>query len=97
MVIAKYLKGIGVKDSHNVPQYKYITDKQGKLVPSIKVFKTENLNKENDSLNKLLGFTINIKQSNVNKKYSKYLNSKSIQAINKFYAKDFELLKYIKR
>ncbi len=96
-LICKYIKGINVRDYHHVAQYKYVTDKKGNLIPSIIIFKTENLNKQNNNLNKQLGVNINIKQNDVNKNYSKYLNADSIKLINKYYAKDFTLFKYKKR
>ena len=96
-LICKYVKGKNVKDGHNLPQYKYVTNKRDRLIPSIKIFKTENLNKQNNNLNKQLGVNINIKRKGVNKDYSKYLNADSIKLINKVYAKDFILFNYKKR
>lgn len=81
-------------DNHNVPQYKFITDKNLKLIPNIKIFKTEELNEKNNELNNYIGININIKKKITNKDYSKYLNKDSIKIINKFYKKDFELFGY---
>lgn len=81
-------------DNHNVPQYKFVTDKNSNLVSSIKIFRCETLNEDNDLLCKFLGFKINIKRNNVNKNYDKYLNKMSIDLINNFYKKDFELFNY---
>jgi len=81
-------------DNHNVPQYKFVTDKNEKLIPNIRIFKTETLNKDNKLINDYLKIDINIVQKNVNKDYSKYLNKKSINLINEFYYKDFELFNY---
>lgn len=81
-------------DNHNVPQYKFITNEKLEIYPNIKIFKTENLNDDNKIINDFLGVNINIKQSNVNKNYSKYLNKDSIALINNFYKKDFELFNY---
>ena len=81
-------------DNHNEPQYKFIVDENSELIKNIKIFNTETLNETNDELNKFLGFNINIKQDNVNKDYSKYLNKDSISLINTFYKKDFELFNY---
>jgi hypothetical protein len=81
-------------DNHNEPQYKFITDSNSKLIPDIKIFKTEKLNEDNDKINKFLGIDINIKRNNVNKDYSRYLNKKSISLINEFYKKDFKLFNY---
>ena len=81
-------------DNHNKPQYKFVTDEMGVLIPNIKIFKTEELNKLNDDINKFIGFEINVKRRNTNKNYSRYLNNDSIAIINDFYKKDFELFNY---
>jgi hypothetical protein len=81
-------------DNHNEPQYKFITDKNLNLIPNIKIFKCELLNKTNDDLNKFLGFDINIIRNDANKNYSKYLNKESISLINEKYKKDFEFFGY---
>lgn len=82
------------RDNHNVPQYRFITDENLEVNPDIKIFKCEELNEINDELNKFLGFNIDIKQKDVNKDYSMYLNKNSISLINEFYKKDFELFNY---
>ena len=81
-------------DNHRQPQYKFICDKDNKLIPGIKIFKTETLNIKNNELNQFLGFSINIKKHNSNKNYSKFLNKRSISLINSVYKKDFELFNY---
>ena len=81
-------------DNHNLPQYLFITDENKKLLPNIKIFKTEELNIKDNELNNFLNININIKRENVNKNYSKYLNRKSINIINNFYKKDFKLFGY---
>lgn len=81
-------------DNHNEPQYKFITDDNCELIKNIEIFKTETLNESNDKLNEFIGFDINIKQTNINKDYSNYLNKDSISLINTFYKKDFELFNY---
>tara|TARA_Y100000287_G_scaffold104481_1_gene83648 strand:- start:559 stop:1182 length:624 start_codon:yes stop_codon:yes gene_type:complete len=78
-------------DNHNVPQYKFITDKQGNLIPEINIFRNETLN---DDMKK---FGFEIKQNfQVGKKvdYNKYLNDDSINLINTIYKKDFQLFNY---
>jgi hypothetical protein len=81
-------------DNHNIPQYKFVTDKNGDLIPNIKIFKTETLNKDNEIINDYLKVNLNIINKDVNKDYSKYLNKDSIKLINEFYKKDFELFNY---
>jgi hypothetical protein len=78
-------------DNHNVPQYKFITDKQGNLIPEINILRNETLN---DDIKK---FGFEIKQNfQVGKKvdYNKYLNNDSIDLINTIYKKDFQLFNY---
>lgn len=81
-------------DNHNVPQYRFVTDENNQLIPSIKIFKCETLNEKNKELNSYLGFDINIRHPNANKNYSRYLNKKSISLINYVYKLDFELFGY---
>jgi hypothetical protein len=83
-------------DNHNKPQYKFVTDEMGVLIPNIKIFKTEQLNQSNDKLSNFLGLKINVKNKGrvVNKDYSKYINQDSISLINDVYKKDFELFGY---
>ena len=83
-------------DNHNLPQYKFITDENLNLYKNIKVFKTENLNENNNELNEYLDVDIDIKRKNVNRNYMKYLNKKSISLINTFYDIDFKLFNYDK-
>ena len=81
-------------DNHNQPQYKFITNDNGVIYPNIIILRCETLNESNDKLNEYIGVSINIRKSNVNKDYSKYLNQDSIHIINEFYKKDFELFNY---
>lgn len=81
-------------DNHNIPQYKFITNKNKKIFPCIKLFKTETLNEDNKKINEFLNIDIDIQQKNINKDYSRYLNEESISIINKYYKKDFEIFGY---
>jgi hypothetical protein len=77
-------------DNHNIPQYKFIID-DNNIIKNIKIFKTESLNEDI----KEYGYKIikNFHVSN-NTDYKKYLNNESINLINIFYKKDFELFDY---
>lgn len=80
-------------DNHNIPQYKFITDTDGKIIQNIKIFKTETLTGDLQEYGMEYGITdYNIPQKN--KDYMNYLNNDSIELINKYYAKDFELFGY---
>ena len=76
-------------DNHNVPQYKFVTDENEKLIPDITLLKMENLT---EGLQKY-GFTDYEGPSQSNS-YMKYLNKDSIRIINLFYKKDFEMFGY---
>jgi len=90
---SNYIKSTNI-DNHNTPQYKYVTDENGNLIESIKIFYTETLNNDNDKLNNYAGININIKRDNVNKDYTRFFNKKSIALVNEKYKKDFELFGY---
>ena len=76
-------------DNHNIPQYKFITDDNEMLIPTIKIFKTETLTQEliEYGFNDYIGSKSTILHNN-------YLNDESIKLINTFYIKDFELFNY---
>lgn len=81
-------------DNHNIPQYKFITDENNELINNIKIFRTEELKKgliEYGFINFNI-HTNNIKINNNDK--MKYLNRDSINLINNYYKKDFELFNY---
>ena len=82
-------------DNHNVPQYKFIIDKNKNIIPDLHILHTETLTTDM----KNLGFDdFNVfENANPNKlNYYKYLNNDSIQLINQFYDKDFSLFGYEK-
>ena len=86
-------------DNHSTPQYKFITNKDGKLIKNIKIVKCENLKEDmikigyNDFDDKKLNKNhIGINSND----YIKYLNKNSINLINILYHKDFKLFKYSK-
>jgi len=94
-----------ILDNHNVPQYKFIIDENNELVKDIIILKNEDL--FNDLSNTLhinifnkckistnLGPDTNCKNLDKDKNYDKYLNRSSIDMINNFYKKDFELFGY---
>ena len=96
--LKKYLAKDDTFDNHKLPQYMYITDKDGNLVENIIILRTETLT---DDM-KHIGFTdfnYNLQTSKCcleskETKYSAALNSKSIALINQYYKRDFELFGY---
>jgi hypothetical protein len=77
-------------DNHNIPQYKFISDDNEKLY-NLRIIKT---NKLTETLNKLGFPNYYSMERNKEKNYDKYLNQNSIDLINSFFAKDFELLNF---
>ena len=76
-------------DNHNIPQYKFVTDENEKLIPNITILKMEKLTEELRNY----GFTDyeGLSESNT---YMNYLNKDSIRLINVMFKKDFELFGY---
>lgn len=80
-------------DNHSAPQYKFVTDKNGKIFDNIKIVKLEELYQKKDEINNFLNTNLNI-QNKGSKDYTKYFNSDTIKLVNKHYKKDFELFGY---
>jgi len=80
------------KDKHYIPQYLFITEKNGKIMKNITVLHTETLNQDM----KNFGFKdFSCKINSINHKPSLfYLNKRSIYLINKMYEKDFTYFGY---
>jgi hypothetical protein len=81
-------------DNHSLPQYEYIINTYGEINNDIKIFRCENLKNEIIKY----GFHKFNNNENTNKKgkidYNKYLNKDSINLINNYYKKDFEIFNY---
>jgi hypothetical protein len=92
----KYINSNNIYDNHKIPQYKFLLDNNNKINNKIKILKTETLN--NDMINiGFIDFNLNeLKNKNSNINYYSYLNDFSINIINDYYNKDFELLPYKK-
>jgi hypothetical protein len=82
-------------DNHNIPQYKFVTDESGILIQNITIFRNETLNTDLIQYGFTdFNITKNINKSRSKKPYISYLNKDSIQFINEYYKKDFELFGY---
>jgi hypothetical protein len=82
-------------DNHNIPQYKFITDDNIKIIPSIHILHTETLTNDMKDLG-YEDFDLVMNNNKVNVDYYNYLNSESIRIINDFYHFDFILFNYVK-
>ena len=95
-ILNNYLNSKEHYDNHKLPQYLFILDIDGNINKNIIILKTENLN--NDM--KKLGFTdfnINTRKTYRNElNYYDYLTNNSINTINNYYSKDFEIFNYEK-
>ena len=78
-------------DNHNVPQYLFLIDDQGKIPEDINIFNTETLN---DDLRKNnLPITSHKHLENpISKDYMEFLNDASLSLINERYQKDSKTL-----
>ena len=93
-ILQKYIYSSNY-DNHNIPQYKFVTDENCKLLNKIKIFRQEKL----DDIVKEYGFTNFNEKENKRRigvrSYSFFLRDKRcLQLINLFYKKDFELFEY---
>ena len=92
-------QGYGL-DGHCRPQYLFVSDDNGQLLSTIKIFKLETLSDCNAEFNTYLNTNVNLQHSSsVNGasrgvKYDSFLNKDSIMLINETYKKDFELFNY---
>jgi len=90
-VIRQYINAT-CYDNHNVPQYKFVVDEKGELVPGLIVLKMETLNEDLLRLGFLTTRHFNKGTANVN--YMNYLDNRCLALINEHYKKDFELFGY---
>ncbi len=96
-IIKKYLEGkYGKLDNHPLPQYKFIIDGDGIMVPNLIIMRTEHL-VDDMKKNGYTDFNIfNNVGSNSKENYMDYLNEDSINLINEIYDNDFILFGYQK-
>jgi len=79
-------------DNHKKPQYLFLLDLNNKINKNIIILKTETLNKDMKKLGFFdFNYTINVSEKNDT---MTYLNSESINLINKYYYYDFILFGY---
>jgi len=95
-VISSYLKTDPHKlDNHNLPQYKFLIDENGKIDEKIIIMKTESLH-DDMKKNGFENFDVHELRNATRKESSHYLNQDSINMINAFYDKDFQFFNYEK-
>ena len=99
MKMKKFLeKEDEVFDNHKLPQYLFLIDEKGNIVENINILHTETLTEDMERI----GHSDFNRFDQVSKcrttsgitKYSNYLNCQSIELINTYYKRDFELFGY---
>jgi hypothetical protein len=82
-------------DNHGLPQYYFLLDENNSLVQNIKIMQTETLRYDMNEIGYVdFDIKINCNENSIN--YNHYLNNDSINLINNYYDKDFELFGYTK-
>ena len=84
-------------DNHKIPQYQYLLGENGDIINNVQILRMESLTR--DMTRHGYGTFAQVARSNSNtqydnKKYMRLLNRQSIQVINEYYKKDFELFGY---
>ena len=94
-VIKNYVRGKNF-DNHNIPQYKFLVDDNNRMYNRIIIMKTESLTEQMKRY-----FNVNLTRNSyvqsgrkIKKNYMSFLNENSINLINNFYKRDFELFGY---
>lgn len=94
-IIRRYI--VRNKDNHAIPQFRYIVDKDGYLLPNIKILKTETLNSDMVKM----GFSdFNTHECKnrigMSDRYDDFLTPDVIKLVHFFYEEDFKYFNYDK-
>ena len=92
-IFNKYKQNNDIYDNHIRPQYEFILDIDDKICSEIKIFKTETLTKDMIE-DGWTDFDLKLNASKVSHNIEDLLNDESIELINDFYLKDFEIFNY---
>ncbi len=83
-----------IYDNHFIPQYKYLCH-DNKLCNNLIILQTENLNNMMHNIGyRDFNSYENINQHTSQQEYFKYITNNTLEVINKFYKRDFELFNY---
>lgn len=86
-----------IRDNHRLPQYQFGLDEHGIWMENINIVRTESLEKDMNKFGYDDFHVHNNKcKSGIQLDYKKYLNHRSIQMIQEYYAKDFDMFGYSK-
>ncbi len=98
MKLSDFLNNDHTYDNHKIPQYVFLIDERDRLIENLTILKTETLIQDMNRIG-YSDFDNHLQTSNCNimkgiTKYSNSLNPESIQLINEYYKKDFEMFGY---
>lgn len=82
-------------DNHNIPQHTFLQDEMNQPITNIKILKTENLTESMKEIG-FADFNLVCNKNENTVDYYNYLNTNSLDLINKFYHLDFTLFNYNK-
>lgn len=99
MELKKYLeKHDEVFDNHKLPQYLFLIDDMGNIIENVTILHTETLTEDMKRMGHIdFNRFDQVSKCRINSgitKYSNYLNRESIELINTYYKRDFELFGY---
>ena len=96
--LKKFLEQYDSFDNHKIPQYLFLIDSLGNMIPNLIILHTETLTQDMRNIG-YVDFNHYYQVSKIKTqpgvtKYSNSLNRESIDLINKYYKRDFELFGY---
>lgn len=96
--IKKFLDKYDNYDNHKIPQYLFIMDERGEMIKNITILRTETLTEDMHRIGYIdFNHYFQISKCKVQSgktKYSNVLNADSIELINNYYKRDFEIFGY---
>ena len=96
--IRKFLDKYDTYDNHKIPQYLFIMNDQGEMIKNITILRTETLTEDMHRIGYIdFNHYFQISKCRIQSgktKYSNVLNSDSIELINNYYKRDFEIFGY---
>jgi Sulfotransferase family/Family of unknown function (DUF6492) len=93
--IKKYVHQ-NIYDNHNIPQYQFIIDDSGNLIPKLTLMRTETLDEDLKSCDYETYSRMQVNPDRIKGAlhYNHYLNRDSLEWIHHIYKKDFEMFDY---
>ena len=98
LILKEFLESDNIYDNHKLPQHEFISNETNELLQNVTILHTESLTTDMVALG-YTDFNLHLQTSKYKiaskkTKYSSILNTKSIQLINTYYKRDFEIFGY---